>query len=110
VPVFAEKFGYPPSIVIVDVPALRLKLLLLCDHANPVSVSELAPRIREIVPDPVEENPPHEHDWPFVFNVPAVNVTVADAPHVNPSDNSHDPPAPLNVTFPNVFPALVTVN
>lgn len=99
--------------MIDDVPALKVIPVIVIFHDAPLAaviVMVLAPSVSALVVDPVEENSPHEFVVPFVFNVPAVNVTVEVTPHVNPSDNSHDPPAPLNVTFPNVFPADVTVN
>src|ERR1700757_886062 len=57
--------------------------------------------------DELALNEPHEHVWLLVFSVPAVKVTVAVVPVENPSCKIHEPPAPLNVTLPNVLLAEV---
>lgn len=96
-----------PLTVMVDVPASKVRLVVVARFQEvpaPEAVTdEVSNMLKVLVLLLLELNVPIVITWPFISSVPWVKVTVAVEPVVKIPVNFHDPPEPLNVTFPIVL-------
>lgn len=97
--------------IVLDAPLNVRFVTVFVFHAAPVPEHVMfdVPSVSERVVLPELANNPIFQVWLLVSREPAVRVTVAVAPVVRVLLVNHEPPAPLNVTLPSVFPPQSTV-